>query len=373
MSSNLRSKPIEGHVTDSAGNVLRNAEITIKVATPSGSFPIDTIRADDDGYFRSSPIPSGQYDIYESGIRVAKTIHVANQNPIQCFRPHVDNYDQSKIGNFFDLAEANELQVGGIASTPFHWFVQIEPDIIDVPVYGSTFPLYDMNISTDPAGSVDNTLYNLSAYFGLSSDSRITTTRFDVEYYAPITALSSQYKRVRWAGVPAIRFFPDSKLVIPLDFFSIVPSLHKQIAPSTSDFVSGDNIRYTEASGIVASITGPETNDDFDEFLSLISKGDVVKIILQEIGEGEDTQIVRYGIVDDADTSLIIEKWLSSRFNSDDLAAPDSDYFVVRMMAYDGLFPGIVNIDEEVNERFTVIENVSVQNNDSELYTYNNS
>lgn len=366
MPSNLRSKPIEGHVTDSAGNVLRNSEITIKSATPTGVFPMDTVHADDDGYFRSKPLPSGQYDIYESGIRVAKTIHVANQNPVQCFRAHTDNYDASGIGNFLGLAEAHTLQ-------EFYWFLQIEPDIVDVPVYGSSFPIYERDIKTDPGGSADNTLYNLAEFLGLSANSRITTTRFDIEYYAPITVLASQYRRVRWSGVPAIRFFPDSKLVVPLDLYSVTPNLPKLIAPVTSDFPDAD-ILFTEDPSNVASVTDDTgNNDDFETFLGLLTIGDIVKVVLQEKGEGVNTQKAWYGVVNSTNNLLVAEEWKSSRFPSDVRSIPDTDYFVARMEAFDGLFNGITNINEEVNERFTVVENVSAQDNSTELYTYNNS
>ena len=78
MSSNIRALPIESFITDSSGNVLRNALILIKEAAPSGSNLIDRTTSDDDGYFVSKPIPAGTYDIYESGVRVAKNTHVAD-------------------------------------------------------------------------------------------------------------------------------------------------------------------------------------------------------------------------------------------------------------------------------------------------------
>ena len=91
MPSNLRSKPIEGYVADSAGNVLRNSQILIKEAAPYGSNIRDSITSDDDGYFKSKPLPSGSYDIYESGIIVAKTIHNPDKVDIQCYKAHTDN------------------------------------------------------------------------------------------------------------------------------------------------------------------------------------------------------------------------------------------------------------------------------------------
>ena len=72
MASNIRAKSIEGYVTDSAGNIIRNSQIIIKQSTPSDSFNIDTVSSDDSGYFASRPIQSGTYEIYESGILVSR-------------------------------------------------------------------------------------------------------------------------------------------------------------------------------------------------------------------------------------------------------------------------------------------------------------
>ena len=366
MPSNLRSKPIEGHVTDSAGNVLRNATIVIKQATPSGSAPIDTIHADDDGYFRSKPLPSGQYDIYESGVRVTRTIHVASQNPVQCFKAHRDNYDQTTIDNFTTLAEDHEL-------SNFRAFIQIEPADIDVAVYGNNYPLFDRNITTDPDSALYNELYHLASYFVLSTDSRITTTRFDVEYYSPLTALSSQYRRIRWAGVPAIRVFPDSKLVVPLDCFSVVANLPKVLAPETADWnYPTETISFVGATNYYIVRGSVES---FKSFVRLLAKGDIVRLTLQETGEAPDP-IFWYGIVDGVNTSqgddeILLELWPSSRFVSEEITAP-GDFHIIRVAAYDGMFAGLLDIDEEANERFTVRENMSAQNGAAEFYNYNN-
>lgn len=218
MSSNLRAKAIQGHVADSAGNVLRNSQIIIKQSAPLGSITIDRVISDDDGYFKTSPLPNGIYDIYESGVNIARIIHTADRNAIQCFKPNRDNYDISLVEDFVTLKDLNELN-------GFKYFLQIEQEEVDVSVLGSSFPIYNFDI----IGTVDptNELYNMADFFNFTPASRITTTRFDIEYFAPLTELSNNYKRIRWAGVPGLRLSEDSKLVVPLDYFSIVASLPK--------------------------------------------------------------------------------------------------------------------------------------------------
>lgn len=364
MSSNIRSKPIEGHVTDSAGNVLRNAQIVIKQETPGGSYPVDTVDSDDSGYFISKPIPNGIYSIYESGIIVAKTIHKADENSIQCFKAHRDNYNILNIENFDTLVSDDTLN-------NFKGFIQIEPEEIDIPQYGSSFPIYDFVFpSTDPglSGS-DNDLWELSQFFDLSTDSRITTTRFDIEYFSPLTALSNNYKRMRWSGIPAIRFFEDSKLVIPIDYFSLVLNYPKVVAPEAADF-GASAIKALWVTDNTISLSNVSANNSFKILATSIVTGDVLKVNLVDL-------TTYYGIVTGVDSSgdiytITLENLLSSRYESDSDIDEGEEHFALRVQAYDGIFNGITDIDEEVNERFTVVENVYSQDLQSEMYSYAN-
>jgi len=362
MSSNIRAKPIEGHVTDSAGNVLRNSQIIIKQATPAGSYTVDTIKSDDSGYFLSKPIPNGIYDIYESGIRVSRTIHSADESAIQCFKAHRDNYNFSGIESFDTLVEAVRLN-------DFKSFIQIEPAEIDIPQYGNSFPIYDFTFppSTPGLSTSDNALWELSDFFDLSIDSRITTTRFDIEYFAPLTAVSNIYKRIRWSGVPAIRFYQDSKLVIPIDYFSMVLNYPKVIAPETIDFGATDiSASYNTTKTI--SLENTSNNDYFKTLALSVTVGDVLKVNI-------DDTTTYYGIIVDISVSgdtytITLEKLLSNRYlTTSSIAAVDTNY-ALRVQAYDGMFRGISDIDEEANERFTVVENVYAQDLTTELYSY---
>jgi hypothetical protein len=207
MFANLRSAPIEGHVTDSAGNVIRNSQIIIKQQTPYGGVVVDSIRSDDTGYFISSPIPNGVYDIYESGIKISRIIHETSIGGIQCFQADRSNYNPSIIGSFPDLSDAQNLN-------SYKSFIQIEAPYLNTAQYGNIFPLYEYDISVNPESDTEqsNEIYEISNFFQLSSASRITISRFDIEYFSPLTASSSNFKRVKWAGVPGIRFYQDSKI-----------------------------------------------------------------------------------------------------------------------------------------------------------------
>lgn len=374
MSSNLRAKPVEGHVTDSAGNVLRNSQIIVKQATPYGSITVGSVVSDDDGYFQTKPLPNGVYDIYEKGISIARTIHLADRNTIHCFRPGRDNYNTTLLLNFTALAEADWPWLNA-----YKYFLQIEPEELDISVYGSTFPIYqeysnDPN-DTDLSTNADelNEIYNIARFFNFTPESRITTTRFDIEYFAPLTALSNYYKRIRWAGVPAIRFSADSKLVVPLDYFSIVASLPKR----TSNYLEENGIEIEDTT--IDKVMRLKETSQFEDFQTHVSNmliGDIIKVTVMG-ASGEEGPEYFYGVVIQVDKTAAawnvrLETWLSSRFVSDlDLSGLTNPY-VRRVESFDGMFPGIVDINDDVNERFSVVENINAQNNVPELYNYNN-
>jgi len=374
MSSNLRAKPIEGHVTDSAGNVLRNSQIIVKLATPYGSITVGSVISDDDGYFRTAPLQNGIYDIYESGISVARTIHSSDMSSIFCFRPGRDHYDTTLILNFNSLAEADWPWLNA-----YKYFLQIEPEELDISVYGSSFPIYqeysndpnDTNLSTNV--DIENEIYNIAQFFNFTPGSRITTTRFDIEYFAPLTALSSYYKRIRWAGVPAIRYSADSKLVVPLDYFSIVASLPKR----TSNLTEPDAIAIEDTSADHVMLLKENFEQaDFRAHVNSMLLGDIIKVTVLGNGGIQGPEYF-YGLVIEVDKTsdawgVRLEKWLSSRFSSDLNLGGLTTAYVFRIESFDGMFPGIIDINDDVNERFTIVENINAQNNVPELYNYNN-
>ena len=364
MISNLRSRPIEGHIADSAGNILRNAQITVKQSTPTGNVAVDLITSDDNGYFVTGPLPNGVYDFYESGTHISRFIHEAVSHSLQCFQAGTDNYNLNNIGNFSDLAGKSLLN-------SFKAFIQLEPIFMNIYQYGSMFPLYDFDIHLSPQINNGNEFFNLSNFFKFGSNSRITATRFDVEYFSPLTPTSISYKRIRWAGVPAIRFYQDSRLIIPLDYYSVVPSLPKVISPSNSEVIDSTPILVSGATPDKLTISQVSKGTLVD-FSYQVAVGDLVKLFF-----GPSASLgVWYGIVTgmNATTStnkqIYLERWRSSRFKtSSSIIASGTS--VSRLFAYDGMFPTIMNISDEVNQRFTITENNGAQNDNTELYNYN--
>jgi hypothetical protein len=304
------------------------------------------------------------YDAYESGVKISRIIHSPDNSKIQCFQAHKDNFDLSKIKDFTASATAYELN-------KYYGFIQLESQLIDIYQYGNLFPIYDKDISVDPNLDDFNEPYSLASFFNFSADSRITTTRFDIEYFSPLTIASNTYKRIRWAGVPAIKFYKDSRLIIPLDYYSIVANHPKAITPAETNldpnliFIVGD-------SGHI--IISEENEGELLNFSYLVAIGDIVKI---NATNGITTMIF-YGIIDSISSgtdnkTITLEPWNSSRFlSSVSIGSIPINSYVTRLFAFDGMFSNIMDINEDINQRFSVVENISAQNNQSELYNYIN-
>jgi len=373
MLSNIRAKPIEGHVSDSAGNVLRNASIVIKQTSPTGSFVVDSAQSDDDGYFITRPIQNGTYDIYESGIRISRIIHSPDSDSIQCFQAGGDNFDLATVGNF-NVLLGDHIHPATTQMNNYRGFIQIEPESTDVFQFGNVFPIYDFDLTNDP-GNTEATqvhdLFNLSKFFGFNVNSRVTLTRFDVEYFSPLTSSSTTYKRVRWAGVPGIRFYQDSKIVIPLDYYSIVPSYPKVTLPVAADAGSTITVTELDLDHVQISDVGPATN--IYTLSSLVGKGDIVKFKIQTASPTDPLNgqywfgIVYYVSPQTSNAYILLERLRSSRVVSPQI---NETCNALRLYAYDGMFSNIMDISDEVNQRFTVTENISAQGNDFELYNY---
>lgn len=369
MFSNLRSIPIEGHITDSAGNVLRNVQVIIKQHTPRGSIVVDTVSSDDSGYFITNPMPNGTYDIYESGIKLAKIIHDNGNSNFQCYQANLDNYNQSTIGNFLELAGKYELN-------SYKAFLQLEPQNLNVAQFGNSFPIYDRDIHDNPEadiGSHTNELYNIAKFFSLTDNSRITISRFDVEYFLPLVSTSNIYKRIKWAGVPGIRFYKDSKLVIPLDYYSIVANNAKYISPYSGSYPPEEISVDIDNENNSISLTDTVTDGRFTELAKKLFVGDILKL---KFKDPESLEVVYwYGIVAkvaySSTSTVYLERWRSSRFyttSQESLVGKK----VEKIQTFDGMFSNIMEIgqDANLNQLFTVTENFYAQNQENELYNY---
>lgn len=344
---NLRSRPIEGVVTDNSGNVLRSATITIKELAPESSNIIDVATSDNDGYFISKSIKNGVYDIYESGIRVERIYHSANPTCIQSYAAD-SNELPTNIGTFAEsITDLNA----------FIHYIQIESSNIDVDK-GNIFPIWnvdptDLDEASAPQKHPFSKLKDI--HTGVDPTSKFTQTRFDVEY-------NSDSRYIRWVGIPAIKF--KERLVLPLDYFSITPSnFYKK-------FTGGQAWSIDAASNNTIIVIQMASGN--------VSIGDILKIRF-------DNDKYFWCIVQTISGTYEItaKLWGSSYGNSLDLtnfiAGTDA---IDNIVSFQAMFNNITNIKESVNSAFTVTENLQAQDQyvqydasgdvtvESELYNY---
>ena len=228
--------------------------------------------------------------------------------------------------------------------------------------------------------------YNFSIFHGLNQDSRITSTRFDVEYYNPLVTTSDVYRRMRWVGIPAVNFTAGSKLVLPLDYYSMC---FNRI--NTNAVFPNNNIKYQVKQELeVVTIYDDSDNDPaFTTLIDNIIVGDVVKLTFSPTTTTTTpapSASVFYGIFVAEDAkylspedlqvyrSLMFKKLKNSNYPStpiETLNEQSGTYVVSTATKYDGFFNGISNIGSSVNEKFTVVENIYAQDIANELYNYN--
>src|SRR5271157_32177 len=376
---NLRSKPLEGHITDSSGNLIRNSNIIIKQLGPNGAYSVDSITSDDDGYFVSDPMPNGVYDIYESGIKISRIIHHVDEGGIQCYQANSNNYNFSTLingsnitistGSFSDLIPMFQVNA-------YRQFIQLESSNLDIDQSGNIFPIYERDISVD----VDNFNANIYNFYNLNSDSRLTTSRFDIEYYTPTTRNSTVYQRIKWVGVPAIRFYKDSNLMIPLDYYSLIPSQPKIITTTSftiqnvvfNDFNGSNFNGFTSYWPTILALKATPVADSQLLQLQNLNSGDVLKL---NFNNGS----LWYGIIDyisiiGTTVEIIAETWLNKNISITSPSPILDNINTTMVTAFCGLFQNIMNISNDINQRFHVVEN-NIANNSSltsfsEMYNY---
>ena len=333
MPLNLRSKSFEMYMVDNAGNVLRNVPIDIKKNNGYSNIIVYSGRTDGSGKFTSCPLPSGIYQIFESNNFIGFINHFHDNN-IQAFSPSEYNIVKNSYCNFnLNIGASNNLN-------NFRWFLQIEPENILIVYNGSSYPLYEKELQGEEYDNISN-------FFSMTSESRITTTRFDIEYCLQKTYLNSLSKKIRWAGVPGIRFKNDTCIVVPLDYYSFVPKFYK-LKIATNAFFNFDDeiINVVDSTGInVGDIIKIVTADTIPKFYYKI---------VQEISPTGDT------------VDIYTKKWLSSNFLSNPLGGLSEG---ITLYVYDGLFGNLTSIVDPTNF-FSITENNFAQNSIFELYYY---
>jgi hypothetical protein len=141
------------------------------------------------------------------------------------------------------------------------------------------------------------------------------------------------------------------------------------INPTSSGYGTGEiinNIEYSTGKGSISDSIDDGVLKDLTPYLFV---GDILKIRFRN----EESNIVWYGIVTgidyDAKKVIYLEKWKSSRFVS---TGDFTNINIDKIFAFDGMFSNIMDIGSEINQLFTVTENFSAQNQESELYNYIN-
>jgi len=241
----------------------------------------------------------------------------------------------------------------------FKTYLQIEPADLDVSVYGHYFPVYGVDAVSGYSAALDH----IKTFFSLNSSNpygRVTTTRFNIEYYNPLTSSNSIYKRVRWVGVPGLQFYVNHKLVVPLDYRSIVLSYYTK---GYFAYTSGFPVLTTDGSSpnMVCTITFLG-DPNFATIYNEVNLGDII-----EVTAGAGAKF--FGIVRSTSlesSTIIAEQWKSTRYST----TMSSSTAVTGFAYHNAMFPGIININQLVYDRFSVTENMEVQNSVSELDLY---
>jgi hypothetical protein len=354
MASNLRSAPIDGYITDGAGNILRNAEVSVKEVTPLGTNLIETTKSNDSGKFVTAPIKNGVYSIFESGTEVAKQYNSVLPYCIQVYAANPDNLPAADtiipFATFLDPDEDINL---------FRHYIQIEPQSVDVFSYGNRFPIWDKAIST---WYDRHPFINIATYHeGFTDDSRITHSRFDIEMFVPLVNGASHH-RVRFAGVPAIKFRSDGRLVLPIDYLSIVPN--RPWKQGTVSMYTAD-IHHKVINSACIELT---ENDIGSAGMAL---GDIMRV--QFIQPGSVIKFFWGIVIEIAEQSVMLCRWRSANASQNvseagDIAAYDpivsgpSTSCVTGYVVFQGIPSQIANIVQSVGERYTVTENQTAQN-----------
>ena len=354
MPSNLRSAPISGYITDSAGNILRNVEVAIKEDTPLSLNLVDVAKSNDSGYFRSKPIKNGVYHLFESGTDVSVQYHPVLPYCIQAYAADPVNLpaaDSIKPFSYY-TDPARDINL-------FRHYLQIEEAGVNVFSYGNRFPLWDLPRSH---WYTKHPFFNIDDYHeGFTDDSRITHSRFDIEMFVPLIQNASHH-RVRWMGVPSIRFYGNSNLILPLDYLSIVPNrpwYYRVMASGiTHNFPSDTSNQTIRLLGISAA----------DRAAILV--GDIVRVKFLQPGT---TYKYFWGIAIYIDTSdetpnVILKRWRSTNASQNVGYASDISVYsganskAIEIRVFQGIPSQIASIVQSVGERYTVTENQQAQN-----------
>lgn len=337
MRANLRSRPIETTVVDYQGNIVAGAEIVIKYNTPTGSVVADKQTSDETGFIRTVPLPNGKYDLFYQNIYTSTISHF-HDITIPAYTA-VEESIKPKLP--FEVLK-NEERLSEYA-----FFLQIEN--VDVSSYGNTYPILDF----DPT-SFSGSMGDLSDFFNLDSASRLTLTRFDIEFYIPITSKNKTSRTVRFAGVPGIRFFSESQIVVPIDYHSTVLKHPVEWFNYSAGIVSAST---PNSSKMIITGTG-------DALLELLRKANIGDIL--EVSNTSSGSVYTYtGIIVNisADGSTVTLERITTK-EGDAMVPNNSNVETIKV------WQGLRSLaNTSVFDNFSVFENIQAQDG-PELYNY---
>jgi len=337
---NLRAKPIEGFVTDSAGNTVRSPNVVIKEITTGSKYRVvDTCATDPSGYFRSKPLKCGVYEVFESGEMLTRINHFFGNGIIPGFKPTPNLYVPAKSINDYNLASTNNINNHILC-------VQIESDSTDIQNSGHVFPAY---FGLDKSGIGD--------HYELASGNTISPSKFNIEYFYP-NANAGTYRYVTWRGIHAVSYGVASSplpMVIPLTYWDLF--IDTALPISSRPALAVPYAFGTESSKAVITILASSEQGTQISF-STLGKGDIVSITI--------SAVTRYGIIYDiitnpeGDYDLHLQIW--EKTGATEFVAPVGiGDTTMSMKFFQGLSQTMESAEDTLSDRLTIMEDFSTQ------------
>lgn len=344
---NLRAKPIQGYITDSAGNTVRGAEVVIKEFTASSQYRVvDTVKTDSKGFFQSRrALKPGVYDIFESGTVMNRILHSFGNGLVPGFKPSTRSLSPSKALSLYGLAEDGEPTSADI--NEYILGVQIESDDIDVRNLGHTFPVYQ--------GSAPNTVIDNHQRYLMTASSTITSSRFNIEYYYP-NVQAVTYRYATWRGVHAVSYGPDKPLILPLTYDELFVDTSLPLAYATADDAEFLQTGHDTTTATFSTGNFPSQVKDLIHnqiAYGVIGKGDIVSVY-------NTVNNVRYWgiicndlLITGGACTIWLRNWAKLQDSSFD------NVVTAQVSFYHGFSQTMENASDTMSDRITVFEDMS--------------
>lgn len=331
---NLRAKPIYGYVTDSAGNVVRSATVTVKEFTSSALYRVvDNVKTESTGAFVTKSLKPGVYDLFETGVFLMRVYHTFGNGLIPGFKASSKSGAPSPSLSTYGLGQ-DDLPLPTDINN-YIYCVQIEGDDIDVVNNGHSFPVY--------AGSVD--MSGVFSKYSMSSSSTISSSKFNVEYYYP-NVKTETYRSVNWRNVRAVSYSKNKPLVLPLTYndMFIDPLLYTDYEDSVT--ISADSSRH--CSFLVSRQSILHAID-----YNVIGKGDIVSV---KVGSTTKYGIILNDLVNDNSGSVLIWLQLWNKIHGDGVGF---DAGSGSLKFYSGFSTTIEGSASSMPDRVTIFEDMT--------------